>query len=357
MTVTDLHWLEPSSDIPRDRWNRPLIVPPTGGNPVGYTRASTFASTLDETYNLEQWKKRQVAHGLSLRPDLQLRVASLGPEPDKYTDKIENKRWKASMDEVCEVAMEAAGSKSKANLGTALHAYTDRIDRGLDLGIVPEPYKPHLKAYEQATSMLTAVHIERFVVCDELQVAGTADRVLRLDDHPKLIIGDTKSGDIEFGQGHIAVQLAIYAHGLLYNHENNTRAPLGDIDLDRALIIALNASLGTCELVWIDIAAGWEAAQHSAWTRTWRKRRNLTQKFSPMTQAALPLNPTPAQEQARDLTVEARVALEVAIRKASSNDELIQLWTVAGSAWQPRHTEMAAARKAELTKPQLTVVS
>lgn len=348
--MTATQWEEPTTEISRDRWNRPLVVPPGGGKAIGYTRVSTFAGTLDDTYNLEKWKQRQVARGLSLRPDLQMRVASLGPEPDKYTQKIENQRWKKSLDEACEAALEAAGGTTKANLGTALHAFTDRIDRGQDLGIVPEAYQRHLKAYEAATSMLTAVHIERFVVCDELQTAGTTDRVLKVDGHDKLIIGDTKSGDIEFGIGKIAVQLATYAHGVLYNHESQHRVPIGDIDLDRALIIALNASLGTCELVWVDIRAGWEAAQQSAWARSWRKRKDLSQKFVGAPQAALPITPTVVQEQARDLTVEARVALDVAIRKASTTDELVQLWTAAGSAWTDDHTALAAARKGELLK-------
>lgn len=357
MTVTDLGWLEPSTDIPRDRWKRPLVVPPEGGQPIGYTRSSTLAGTLDDTYNLQSYKMRQVARGLSLRPDLQLRVASLGPEPDRYTQTVEHKRWKAALNEICEAADEAAGGSVKSGLGTALHAYTDRIDKGLDLGIVPETYKPHLNAYVDATRDLTAVHIERFLVCDELQTAGTTDRVVRIDGYgDQLFIADTKSGNIDFNHK-IAVQLAVYAHSVLYNHETKTRQPLGDIDLDRALIIALNAALGTCKLVWIDIASGWEAAKQSVWTREWRKRDNLSQPYMPNNQIA-PTNPAPVQEQARDLTVEAAVALEAGIRNAKTNDELIQLWTVAGSVWTDTHTAMAAARKAELaSKPQLTVVS
>lgn len=341
-------FFEASSDVPRDRWQRPLIVPPGGGKPVGYTRCSTFAGVLDDTYNLQKWKARQVAVGLSKRPDLQLRVVSLGPQPDKYTEKVEYRRWKSSLDEVCDAALEAAGGTTARNLGTALHAFTDRIDQGLDLGIVPEAYKPHLAAYEAATRNLTAVHIERFVVCDELQVAGTADRLLQVDGHDKLVIGDTKSGDVEFGLQKIAVQLAVYAHGQLYNHETGARASLGEVDLERAIIIALNASLGTCELIWIDIAAGWEAAKESAWVRDWRKRRGLTEPFAAGAQAALPVTPTPAQENARDLTVEARAALLSAIETAESAEVLYELWGKFREHWTPDHTAAASLRKAEL---------
>ena len=39
--------------IERDKWDRPLITPPDGGKPVGYTRASTLAKALDtrSTFN------------------------------------------------------------------------------------------------------------------------------------------------------------------------------------------------------------------------------------------------------------------------------------------------------------------
>src|SRR5438270_13235274 len=126
------------------------------------------------------------------------------------------------MQELCDAAMEAASSSAKATIGSALHALTDRIDRGQDVGIVPEQYKPHLKAYEEATACLTVVHIERFVVCDELQVAGTFDRLVRVEGHPKLVIADTKSGNVDYGVGKIAIQEAVYAHGQLYDHLTNT---------------------------------------------------------------------------------------------------------------------------------------
>lgn len=341
----------PATDVPRDRWGRPLIAPPGGGKPVAYTRASKFAGILDDTYNLEKWKQRQVAYGLSLRKDLQLRVVSIGPEPNKFTEEAEHKRWKRQLDEVCEAAMDAAGSSTAAITGTALHALTDRIDRGLDVGHVPPEYLPHLRAYEQATACLTAIHIERFVVCDELKVAGTFDRLVKLDGHDKLLIADTKSGNTEYVHK-IAVQEAVYSRGQLYNHETQTRASLGDVDQDLALIIALHAGRGTCDLIWVNIAAGWEAAQGSRWALEWRRRRNLSRPYDgPRT------TPT-AAENARDLTAEARAALDVAIPQARSEDELDRLWRAAGNQWTEQHTAMARARMAELANPQphLTLV-
>ena len=47
-------WEPPHTDIPRDHWNRPLVVPPGGGNPVPYTRCTTFIDPLEDQYNLTQ---------------------------------------------------------------------------------------------------------------------------------------------------------------------------------------------------------------------------------------------------------------------------------------------------------------
>jgi hypothetical protein len=291
-----------------------------------------------------------VARGLSLRPDLLLKVSSLGPQPPDDDPGV--KRWKDQMNDACEAATEAASASASATIGTALHALTERLDRGLDVGVVPDSYLPHLRAYEAATSAFTAVHIERFTVQDELTIGGTPDRVLAIDGYDKLVIGDIKTGTIEYGVGKMCMQLAVYAHSLLYNPDTGARAPLGpEIDLERGLIIALNAKTGACELVWIDIAAGWEAVRLAHDVRAWRARKNLTQPYKAAQQNVLPINPTVAQENARDLTVEAAAALIVAIPRCNSEEELVQLWVAAGNAWTKQHTEMAAARRAQLLTP------
>jgi hypothetical protein len=49
------------------------------------------------------------------------------------------------------------------------------------------------------------------------------------------------------------------------------------VSLERALVIHLPAGQARCELHWLDIAAGWEAARLAATVRAWRARRDLTQ--------------------------------------------------------------------------------
>lgn len=335
----DYAWATRAETEPgRDRWGRPLVVPPGGGKPVAYTRCTTFVGCLEDTYNLGQWQRRMVAAGLAARSDLLLRASSLGLQP---ADNGEAKRWKAAMNEVCDKAQEAAQASASATIGTALHELTERIDRGETLGPVPADYQPHLAAYRAATAGFGVRHIERFTVHDGLQIGGTPDRVLEVDG--RLVIGDVKSGDTVYGIGKIAMQLAVYAQSQLYDPATGERTPLDGIDLEQGLVIALNAKTGTCELKWVDLAAGWEAVQLAAQVRRWRSRKDLSQPYGSTVVPLLP--PDPDTE---PTTAATQAAFESAIRTADSVEELKVLWRDAGPAWTEHHTALAAARKAEL---------
>ena len=63
----------------RDRYGRYLVLPPDGTKPVGYTRATTIAKTLDDTSSLMAWGERMTAIGLARRPDL---LAQIDPDAD-----------------------------------------------------------------------------------------------------------------------------------------------------------------------------------------------------------------------------------------------------------------------------------
>src|SRR5689334_3084695 len=93
-------------DIPRDRWGRPLIIPPEGGQPVPYTRVSTMAKALDDQSGLMLWKQRKTAVGLLRRPDLLTRIAGAVANGDDDTD------WptKRALNDICREATEAAAA-------------------------------------------------------------------------------------------------------------------------------------------------------------------------------------------------------------------------------------------------------
>lgn len=257
---------QPDSTINRDRWGRPLVVPPDGGNPTPYTRATTVAGTLDDTHALTRWKQRQTAIGLADRPDLALAVTA-------------HRGDKKQLDDVCEQAMEASQSSAKATTGTALHTLTEHIDRGEELPTIPDIVAADLDAYQQATAGLEVVAVEQFVVLDDLKIAGTADRIVRWNGLN--FIADLKTGDIRYSLQKIAAQLAIYARGQAYHIDTGNREPLPEVYQTAGIVIHLPAGEARCELHWIDLKRGWEAVQLALQVRAWRKEKNLTQPFTP----------------------------------------------------------------------------
>jgi hypothetical protein len=253
-------------DVPRDNYGRPMLIPAGGGTKrVPYRRTTTFVGVLEDQFNLNQWGRRQVALGLGQRKDLVLAAAAANP-----TDK-------KTLNEICEQALEAAASGAAATTGTALHSFTERIDRGEPLGHVPAEYQADLEAYKRATEGIEWVGIETFRVHDELMVAGTADRIGRLEWKERLVIADVKTGGIEFGVGKMAMQLALYARMTPYDIATDTRAAdPGEIDLNTGIIIHLPAGQGICNLYEIDIAKGWGHVLIAK--KVWDARGNSTAK-------------------------------------------------------------------------------
>ena len=292
-------------DVQRDRFGRPLVVPPEGGRPMAYTRCTTYVGVLEDTYNLSRWQQRMVALGMADRPDL---VLAAGAHRD---DKVELNR-------IVDQALDAAQARAAAGVGTSLHKLTEQLDRGQIPGPVPEAYRADLDAYAAATANLEMVGIERFTVLDELKIGGTHDRTVRYQG--RTYIADIKTGSIEYGALKIAMQLAVYSRSVLYDPATRERTPL-EVDQDRAIVIHLPAGRGRCELHWVDIAAGWEAVQVATQVRQWRRRRDL---FTPL----------------------ADVPAEIAA--ASTVDDLMAVWARHQTAWTDDLTALAAARKAEL---------
>lgn len=258
--------------VPRDRYGRPLIVPPEGGKPEAYMRATTLAKTLDDTFNLQQWAKRSVLVGAGIRPDLGVSAAMLAPKmaTDRYAKK--------EIDKLADAAMEVSGSSTKRNMGTVLHGLSERVDRGESLDDVPENLKSDLRAYWQATKDLEVLGIEEFVVNDPLKTAGTYDRTVRY--RGRSYIFDLKTGNVTFAAGSIAIQLAVYATGKRYDHDGAVRTDLpDDLDPDWGIVAHLPQGEQRCELHWVDLKAGREAIERALWVRAYRKKRDLFTPF------------------------------------------------------------------------------
>ena len=257
-------------EIPRDRFGRPMIMPPGRSKKrLPYRRTTTFVGCMDDMNGLMKWQARQVALGMGQRNDLVLAAAAANPD-DKKT-----------LHDIAEKAKEAAKSSAAADIGTALHSFTERIDRGQPLGHVPQEYQADLDAYRQATEQIEWLGIETFRVHDEWQIAGTADRIGRFPWSPRPQIFDIKTGGIDYPHK-MAMQLAMYARMTPYDIPTDTRtADPEPLDLNYGVIIHLPASQGRCDLYEIDIAKGWGACLIARQVWSWRGTRELTKLVTP----------------------------------------------------------------------------
>lgn len=330
------------SELPRDRWGRPLITPPSGGEPRAYTRVTTLAGSVEDTYHLGLWQQRMVAKGMANRPDLVLGALAADPQ---------DKNGKKTLNEIAKSALEAANAGAAAITGTALHSLTERVDRDEDLGYVPPEYLPDLEAYRRIVSEngLGIVAIEGFCVEDSLEVGGTYDRVfangggLVAPDGsiPEYVIGDLKTGSsVELGAGKISMQLGVYANSQNYDHRRGERTPIVDGDLSKewGLVIHLPAGSGSATLVWFDIASGWqEGIRLAVGVRAWRKRRDLTTPVGSVQVGGLSL-PTAANPQGTD-TILAQIEAALTV------EDLSNIYYANMRTWSDKHNAAATARK------------
>lgn len=262
-------------DVPRDRYGR-YLLPDAGGKNIGWTRATTFAATLAESYGLRVWEQRQVVWGLSRRPDLlSLATTIVGPEDKK------------ALGEIVEAAHEAGATKAKANRGTAIHAAIGAVEIGGRFEDVPAEFKPHVAAYfaEVVAKGLTILpeYIERTGICPDFGVAGTFDNLVLCPDG-KVRVLDKKTGNLDYAEIEFAVQLALYAHfRALRNYATNQWEPMPEVATDYAIIAHIDPASGKTELERVNITLGWAWARTCAEVQDIRKTKHVITPYIPDT--------------------------------------------------------------------------
>jgi hypothetical protein len=248
-----------------------------------YQRVSNLLKNLEtDTYHLDLWKQRQVAIGMSKRPDLVLGVAA-ATQIDPTTGKL-TPAAKAEINGLCKQASDAAASKAGANQGTAVHTATERLDLGETLEQIglPYPYDADLRAYDVLSRAMglrfRAEHVERSVRTDVdgTLVVGTYDRFGEsewltqqgfLAPGEGLIVDVKTEGDPLLNLLHIGPQLAIYANA----HEQFCPEPTEDQpyagryepmpNVSKAIGLIIHVRNGRATPYLVDLTAGWEAAR------------------------------------------------------------------------------------------------
>lgn len=332
---------EDPQGVRRDRYGRYMApAPPSAAQPEGgaadvpYTRATTMAKTISDTFALNQWAERMVVKGLTLRPDLRA-LAAATPLEDRET-----------LNKVAEDCKTAAGNKISANLGTARHALTEMYDKGQPLPPLEPEEERDLAAYQAllAETGITILPnmIERTVVVPQYGVAGTFDRIVKMPDG-SLRIADLKTGkDLSYGWGEICIQEAIYQMAeWIYDYVTGEWIAVPVMDPNIGVVIHLPVGQG--EATWYDVnlkagRAGLELA-HSV--RDWRKLKNLAVPRHTARAAA-------AESIVEEVTVEPATPLQ-RVQAATNKATLAALWDELNplGLWTP---ELMAAAQAQLTK-------
>jgi hypothetical protein len=267
MTLLDAGPAATKADYRRDRWGHPLIVPAAGGKAKPYTRASSAAKTIEDTFNLEKWARRNVVYGMAKDPSLVARVLAIGGTPHEW-----DQEQKSAVNAIADAASDVAQAQRSADIGTAVHLMVERLNRGEDVD--GGPYQADLDAYRAAVNAMGWVIDPRYVecrmVCDELEMAGTCDLIVIGEEFN--YIADLKTGGtVEYATLGHAAQLAAYANGDIYDVETDERELVEHLETDTGYIIHLPAGQGRCDVYSLDLARGYEAAELANQVRNIRK--------------------------------------------------------------------------------------
>jgi hypothetical protein len=260
------------SEPKRDHWGRYQLPHPDTGEEVAWTRATTLAGSIEDQTGITKWKIRSAILGTVNRPDL-LALAQSSTADDKK-----------QLDEVADKALIVASADSRSNLGTALHRFTERVDKGEPDLAVPPAHAADVDAYKRAKATggieTRPDYVERITVVPELMVAGTIDRIVRHEG--QIYMADFKTGaSLDMAWLKIAIQLALYAHGrTLWDPVTSQWQTMPPVNQDKAIVIHVPAGTGEAVLYWVDIAAGWEAAQVCHRVRELRKSKGLAARFA-----------------------------------------------------------------------------
>jgi hypothetical protein len=234
---------------------------------------TAVAKIPDDTYALDNWRKRQVLLGVALQPALVERAAAHHDDKDQ-------------LNRIAEEALTAAKSHEAAARGTAAHRIAERVD--LDELIIDTPQAQVVRAAWDRALQIAGLEIvpdfvERIVVYPDQRIAGRFDRFARRKADKRLVVVDLKTGTNAVKYPHsMAVQLALYANAPLMagpiprdggSTDQFHRLP-DNLDRTVGYVIHMPAD-GQVDVVAIDLNKGWDAAQLCFQVLDWRARKDL----------------------------------------------------------------------------------
>lgn len=271
MDISEIGDSEHKKDFRRAN-GAPQIIDHDGKN-QRYSRPSGWGKDLDDENALVNWKIDRAVEGTAGDPALQARVVAAKPD-DRAT-------WR----DIRESAINAGRGDQGADIGTAIHAMSERWEDPEDDFYPGDPYEQHLEAYSSELRRLGLISfaIECQMVNDEYRAAGTCDRLYVLDRPlitPEgdvlpvgtMVVGDLKTGKkLDFSAPGYSVQLAIYAGSQLYDVESDEYLSTPEINQRWGILVHMPSDRAECQMLWIDLEVGRWGAYLTQQVRLWRK--------------------------------------------------------------------------------------
>lgn len=243
-------------------------------NGVRAKGVTSVAGLLDDTYNLQNWIKRNVALGMALDDSLAERA-------------IAHHQDKGALGDVAEDALRAAKTHQAAARGSAIHRTLEAHDLGEELIDTPKNRalrRAYDVALEAAGLVVVPEYIERIICYPDEMVAGRFDRIMRRRRDGKFVIADIKSGESAVKYPHkTAIQLALYANAPWMAAQIPSQGGKTDefeklpekLDLRNGYII-YTPDENNVEVLKIDIAHAWKMVKQAIFPALeWRKRDDL----------------------------------------------------------------------------------
>lgn len=344
----------PRAEAHYDGWGRYKLPSPTTGRPTGFTRATTVADTLDDTYNLSRWKRRETAKRVLAVADKAaqtLQIEGVEIAGDDYLTRLReavDADDNRAIDRALDLLDDSMGGRDAAELGTAVHAWLEALDLGMvTFDQIPEQFKPYASAYQEVLHrhglMALPEYVERIVLNDrgEETIVGTLDRVYLIVATGELLLGDVKtSKTLEYSYLTYAVQLAVYGYATLMLAADGsgwepmpTLKGLSDEDMANevrpygVIIHVPSDQPERASAVTMDLWFGAEAMVTSLETRRKRKRAKNEVPF-------VHALPSPTEESLR------YVAARQALQNISHPDDLNGVWEQYQDVWDDTLTQL-----------------
>lgn len=191
---------------------------PETGKLTSYTRASTVAKTLEDTWMLDAWARRMMLIGLAGTRSTLIEASNLITQHLNKAKPLSTaaRELRTPLNDLAEQAQFNAGAKAAAEFGTATHAWCEWVDHGGWIWGVPEMFRSWVIAHRRVLAENgLVVHrdwTERVVLNTQYGIAGTLDRLF-WNHRGQLFLGDIKtSRGMDYSWLYFAIQLAIY-HG------------------------------------------------------------------------------------------------------------------------------------------------